>query len=173
MAKLCGKICCTSCLVIALVFAVSLLVFLFSLHQDNFFYCYIFDHKKFYKANTISKIKNLYTGMKVNHEEKLFFDYVIIGAGTAGSVIANRLSEKSTLSILVIEAGKNMNGNLFKEIPGKLKMLIELLRLIVFYLKGLAPFTWSNTYGEFTWNYTTVPQNGALNRKFKWPGFLF
>ena len=56
--------------------------------------------------------------MQINSEDKLVFDYVIIGAGTAGSVIANRLSEKTTASILVIEAGKNMNGNLFKEIPG-------------------------------------------------------
>jgi hypothetical protein len=90
-----------------------------TLHKDSFFYCYIFDSKKFYKANTISKIKSLYTKMKINYDDKLVFDYVIIGAGTAGSVIANRLSEKTTLSILVIEAGKNMNGNLLKEIPGK------------------------------------------------------
>ena len=57
--------------------------------------------------------------MKINYDDKLVFDYIIIGAGTAGSVIANRLSEKTTLSILVIEAGKNMNGNILKEIPGK------------------------------------------------------
>ena len=118
MFKMGCRICGLSCLIIALLSTVSLLILLLCLHKDNFFYCYIFDHKRFYKPETISKMKNLYSKMHVNSEDKLVFDYVIIGAGTAGSVVANRLSEKTTLNILVIEAGKNMNGNLFKEIPG-------------------------------------------------------
>lgn len=36
------------------------------------------------------------------------FDYIIIGAGTAGSILANKLSQDGCTSVLVLEAGTNL-----------------------------------------------------------------
>jgi choline dehydrogenase-like flavoprotein len=39
------------------------------------------------------------------------FDYVIVGGGTAGLVIANRLSEQSAVSVAVVEVGSDQRNN--------------------------------------------------------------
>jgi len=48
------------------------------------------------------------------------FDYVIVGGGTAGLTVANRLTEDSDVTVAVIEAGtyiENVVGNL-SYVPG-------------------------------------------------------
>ncbi|KAK4887895.1 hypothetical protein RN001_004166 [Aquatica leii] len=64
------------------------------------------------------------------------YDYIIVGAGSAGSVIANRLSARKNISVLLIEAGGEESN--FTDIP-----------LMSFFLQGL----------EYNWNYTTTTQN--------------
>lgn len=43
------------------------------------------------------------------HEQR--FDYVVVGGGTSGLVVANRLSELKNVSVAVIEAGGSVYNN--------------------------------------------------------------
>ncbi|KAJ6624607.1 hypothetical protein B0H10DRAFT_2006720 [Mycena sp. CBHHK59/15] len=71
------------------------------------------------------------------------YDYVIIGAGVGGSVLANRLTEDSNTSVLLLEAGSSHHA-LPVEVP------------------GLQPFTGNGTI--YNWNYSTIPQAALDNR---------
>ncbi|KAK2467407.1 hypothetical protein APHAL10511_000642 [Amanita phalloides] len=46
------------------------------------------------------------------------FDYIIIGGGTAGLVVAARLTENPDVSVCVLEAGKDQSTNVDAMIPG-------------------------------------------------------
>ncbi|MES2434887.1 MAG: choline dehydrogenase [Pseudomonadota bacterium] len=52
------------------------------------------------------------------------FDYVIIGAGSAGCVLANRLTEDPAVSVCLLEAGPS-DRSLFIQMPAALTFLIE------------------------------------------------
>ena len=79
------------------------------------------------------------------------YHYVVVGAGSAGCVLANRLSEDGTKTVLLIEGGGS-DDTLHVDVPAAaIKLQLS----------------------EADWQYTTVPQrqacqgmNGAVNR---WP----
>ncbi|KAJ3575776.1 hypothetical protein NP233_g878 [Leucocoprinus birnbaumii] len=73
------------------------------------------------------------------------FDFIIAGGGTAGLVVANRLTEDPSVHVLVIEAGESHEGILALEVP----WLSSTLRV------NGAPFDW---------NTTTTPQDGLNGR---------
>jgi choline dehydrogenase len=76
------------------------------------------------------------------------YDYVIIGAGSAGSTIANRLGEDYRLRILILEAGPDDSS---------------------FLLKMPAGFASLGDKSPYNWRYETVPQVHCNNRRMYWP----
>ncbi|GAA5976406.1 hypothetical protein JCM10908_005488 [Rhodotorula pacifica] len=81
------------------------------------------------------------------------FDYVIVGGGTAGLVMASRLSENSSVTVAVIEAGTTG-----AEVEDKI------LPPAVAYYGGLA-----NQNSAYDWQYLTVPQSELAGRNIFWP----
>lgn len=51
------------------------------------------------------------------------FDYVVVGAGIGGLVVATRLSEDAEKSVLLVEAGANRIGDPRIDTPGFLATL--------------------------------------------------
>ena len=76
------------------------------------------------------------------------FDFIIVGAGSAGCVLANRLSEDARNSVLLIEAGGTDRNPLFR---------IPLLAGVAYW------------YKPSNWAYQTTPQAGLDGRQIKWP----
>ena len=67
------------------------------------------------------------------------YDYIIVGAGSAGCVLANRLSENPNVTVLLIEAGR-MDDHRYIRIPGAFPNLQQT---------------------SLDWQYVTVPQKNS------------
>ena len=76
----------------------------------------------------------------------MIFDYIIIGAGPAGCVLANRLTEDPDVRVLLLEAGGGDWNPLFHMPAGFAKM----------------------TKGVASWGWETVPQKHMKNRVLRY-----
>ena len=86
-----------------------------------------------------------------NFSSDFEYDYIIVGAGTVGCVLANRLSEDPNVTVLLLEA-RPVDSNHFISIP-----LAQSETML----------------SEVDWKYKTVPQkHGYLlskNQEVYWP----
>ena len=76
------------------------------------------------------------------------FDYIIVGAGSAGCVLANRLSADPQTRVLLLEAGPS-DWHPFIHMPAGISKLVG--------NKGV------------NWDYTTEPEPNLGNRRLWWP----
>lgn len=80
--------------------------------------------------------------------ERGIFDYVIVGAGSAGCLIAERLSANTTHRVALIEAGPEYRAWPLR-VPSALPLLLRSRR--------------------YNWAFNTVPQPALDNRRLYWP----
>jgi choline dehydrogenase len=76
------------------------------------------------------------------------YDYIIVGAGSAGCVLAHRLSARSELRILLLEAG-GPDRSLFIHMPAGIAQVLRDRRL--------------------DWRYRTEPEPALGGRRLYWP----
>ena len=82
--------------------------------------------------------RQILSSTSISMEAHQEFDFIIVGGGTAGLVVANRLTEDADTSVLVLEAGSDRTKDPRITIPGMSSALYD--------------------NPEFDWAFRSVPQ---------------
>jgi len=85
---------------------------------------------------------------KNTEQARIVYDYIIVGAGSAGCVLANRLSADPAVKVLLLEAGPS-DWHPFIHMPAGIAKLVS--------RKGV------------NWNYNTAPVPALGGRRLWWP----
>ncbi|XP_077970441.1 choline dehydrogenase, mitochondrial-like [Styela clava] len=83
------------------------------------------------------------------------FTHIIVGAGSAGCVLANRLTEDSSNNVLLVEAGPK-------------DTIMNSMRLL-WKIHMPAALTYNLCDDKYNWYYHTTPQKNVDNRVMYWP----
>lgn len=75
-------------------------------------------------------------------------DYIVVGAGSAGCVVASRLSEDPTVNVVLLEAGPKDRHPMI-HVPAGIRTLLE--------------------HPVINWNYSSEPEEGSGGRRIHWP----
>ena len=99
-------------------------------------------------SNTLKKLQI----MKYKFSTSKKYDYIIVGGGSAGCVLANRLTENSQNTVLLLEAGHSDRG-----------------KVDSWTIHMPAALTYNISSEKYNWNYTTEPQDFLNKRQITWP----
>ncbi|CAE6494637.1 unnamed protein product [Rhizoctonia solani] len=90
---------------------------------------------------------NMGVDISETNENSFTYDFIIIGGGTAGSVLASRLSERSDFKVLLLEAGTSGIALQISRVPAAYGQIMR---------------------SKHDWGLHTTPQPGCNNRELFW-----